>query len=197
LTILGLFTVGLYYLIVARYAGVEWGIQYHVYALPYYALTAATGVEWFLQQHNRLLAQVLIGLSIAVFLGSAGLQVYRMMFPGGNTLVKCAQYVNQLVPGTDHIIVSTTSFAIDQGVPNNYQEPEIFFYSKRYGWSLPADRHTVTEVKRLEDLGATHIVIYSRPLLEDNPELLGYLETNAAQIGPGIDQACAIYRFTK
>jgi hypothetical protein len=119
-----------------------------------------------------------------------------MLFPGNDGLAGCASYVKAVVPVGARIIVSTTSRALENGMANNYQEPEIFFYSKRYGWSLPADWHTVEKVVEFQRGGAAYFVIYSKRLLDDNPTLASYLKNNSTQLGPGIESGCAIYRFT-
>ena len=121
---------------------------------------------------------------------------YQMLTTGEDTLYACANSVNELVPPDDLIVVSTTSVALDNGVTNNYQEPQIFFDSKRYGWSFPADKHTPEDLAEYQALGAKYFVIYSEELLKENPRLDVYLGDNATQIGPGIEAGCAIYRFS-
>ncbi len=191
----GIFVIGLYYMIVARYSSADWGIQYHVYVLPFFALATGLGVKWIADNQTGMIIKSLLWLSVLVFMLSPLNLFYRMLNPGNDQLLQCAQNVNQLVPASDKIIVSTTSVAVDNGVPNNYQEPEIFFYSRRYGWSLPADRHSVAELTRLHNLGGAYFVIYSKELLENNQELYQYLKANSLQVGPGIDAGCAIYHF--
>jgi hypothetical protein len=119
-----------------------------------------------------------------------------MLFSGNDGLYECAGYVKQLVPATERIIVSTTSPAFDNGIPNNYQEPQIFFYSRHYGWSLPADEHNVEKLVEYRTAGASYFVIYSNDLLVSNPNLANYLNENSVQSGPGVDNGCAIYRFS-
>ncbi|MEO7913400.1 MAG: glycosyltransferase family 39 protein, partial [Roseiflexaceae bacterium] len=91
-------TIGLYYLIVARYAREEWGIQYHIYAMPFAALGVGLGTEWLLQQRPRLLMRILIlGSFLSVVLASA--LVYRgMLQNAGNGQIACAMTMAQLVP---------------------------------------------------------------------------------------------------
>jgi hypothetical protein len=81
------------------------------------------------------------------------------------------------------------------GVPNNYQEPVIFFYSNRYGWSLPADQHNSEQVEQLRRLGGAYFVIHDQELYHSHPDLIAYLSLQAEQVGPGIDANCGIYRF--
>lgn len=49
----------MYYLIVARYTSVEWGIQYHIYALPFAALGVGLGTDWLLQWRPRVVMRML------------------------------------------------------------------------------------------------------------------------------------------
>ena len=71
----------------------------------------------------------------------------------------------------------------------------LFFYSHRYGWSLPADKHTPDQVAMLQAVGAGYFVIYSEELYRAHPDLVAYLRANAAQIGPGVAAGCGVYRF--
>jgi len=196
LIIFGIVTIGLYYMIVSRYSHEEWGMQYHVYMLPFAALAVGLGASWVFDEYKGFARKGFLGISAGVFASATLILFYHMLFVGTNGLYECAGYVRELVPSNGRIVVSTTSVAVDNGVPNNYQEPQIFFYSKRSGWSLPADRHTPEKLTEYRNLGAGYFVIYSNDLLENNPPLANYLDNNSTQIGPGIDAGCAIYRLT-
>jgi 4-amino-4-deoxy-L-arabinose transferase-like glycosyltransferase len=195
LTVFGIAVIAFYYMIVARYSSEEWGIQYHVYMLPFAALAAAFGVEWIRDRYNHYIQMGILLLSIAIFFYTSAKFYLDAISPGADNFMACAGYVKDLVPSNQLMIVSTTSYASDNGTPNNYQEPQIFFYSHRYGWSLPADRHTADELLRLRHLGAAYFVVYSKELLMNNHGLDVYLNQNSLQIGPGIDAGCAIYSF--
>ena len=112
-----------------------------------------------------------------------------------NELIVCAQSVKKLVPENARIIVSTVSYAVDNGTPNNYEEPTIFFYSHRYGWSLPHEWHTPEKLEELHQAGAAYFIIYSQDLYRTSPGLSNYLDENAKQIGPGVELGCGIYQF--
>jgi 4-amino-4-deoxy-L-arabinose transferase-like glycosyltransferase len=195
LIVIGIATMGLYYMLVARYAGADWGVQYHVYMLPFAALAIGLGLKWVFSNYKGFVVKGILGGSLLAFFGVIAILFFKMLFPGNDSLLRCASYVKELVPVGDRIIVSTTSHTLVNGIPNNYQEPEIFFYSRRYGWSLPADWHTVGKVVEFRKDGAAYFVIYSKQLLDNNPDLANYLENNSTQIGPGIESGCAIYRF--
>ncbi len=195
-TILGVVTIGLYYLIVSRYTHEEWGIQYHVYMLPFAALAVGLGAGWILDKYRWVGRTGILLTSTGIFFGVTLILFFRMLFSGNDGLYACAGYVRELVPADERIVVSTTSVAFDNGIPNNYQEPQIFFYSRRYGWSLPADWHNVEMLAEYREDGASHFIIYDEELLYGNPSLIDYLNSNAVQVGPGIDDGCAIYRFS-
>jgi hypothetical protein len=195
LIIFGIVTIGLYYMIVSRYSHEEWGIQYHVYMLPYAALAVGLGADWISENYKGIVRTGLLGISTGVFVSATLILFTQMLSAGYSDLYECAGYVRELVPSNERIVVSTTSVAVENGIPNNYQEPQIFFYSKHSGWSLPADRHTPEKLAEYRDLGAGYFVIYSNSLLGNNPLLVDYLNDTSTQIGPGIDASCAIYRF--
>ena len=85
----------------------------------------------------------------------------------------------------------------EQAIPENYQEPMIFFYSQRRGWSLPTDWVTPEKFEELRQLGAKYYVILDRDqhLLAANPGLLEYMDANLNQVNSGIEPACRIYQF--
>jgi hypothetical protein len=193
--IFGLVTVGIYYLIVSRYSHEEWGIQYHVYMLPYAALTVGLGATWMLEKYQKNIRAGLVLLSVGIFLSATLFLFARMLSTSVDSLYECASVVRDVVPANKLIVVSTKSRAFYDGIPNNYQEPNIFFYSKRYGWSLPADWHTPEKLTEYRNFGAAYFVIYEKTLLHNNPAFVDYLDNNSAQIGPGVESGCGIYRF--
>ncbi|MEO7908899.1 MAG: glycosyltransferase family 39 protein [Roseiflexaceae bacterium] len=196
LVVFAAITISVYYLIVARYAREEWGIQYHIYAIPFAALGMALGTNWLLRQRPRLLMRVLVaGALLSVLVASV--YVYRGMLQNeGNGQIACAMTMAQLVPVDAHVIISSTALSVEDGIPNNYQDPVLFFYSHRYGWSLAADQHTSDKVAALRADGAEYFIIYSEELYGAHPDFAAYLRANTEQIGPGITAGCGIYRFS-
>lgn len=207
LFIFGVLIMPIYYLIVARYAGSEWGAQYHIYAVPFAALGIGAGLGGLWQaipgglSARRLLRSGCFwaaALAAALMLvWSAHVLFTQLLVPVNENLRQCGIRVSHLVPEDARIIVSTTSVAVEDGVPNNYQEPDIFFYSHRYGWSLPADWHTPEMLDEYRLAGARYFIIYSSSLYSENPALAAYLTANAEQVGPGVENGCGIFRFTE
>lgn len=194
---LGVIVVGIYYLLVPRYAHEDWGIQYHVYMIPFAALAIGLGVAWVTDSFKGITRTGILLSSVIVSLGITAVVFRQMLLTGEGSLAQCGSSVKEVVPADARIIVSTTSYALDNGIPNNYQEPQIFFYSQRYGWSLPADWHTVEKLVEYRNNGASYFVMYSERLLNSNPLLMDYLDNNSIQIGPGIERGCAIFAFVQ
>ena len=110
----------------------------------------------------------------------------------------CSYWVQKYVPADSFIVVSNPYNSVDeQNIPNNYQEPMVFFYSQRKGWSLPADWLTPEKFEQLRKEGAQYYVILDRDLnlLTANPEILNYINANFNQLDSGIEPACRIYQF--
>ncbi len=195
LLLAGLGSIGIYYLIVARYAQAKWGIQYHVYMLPYAALGVGVAFSWLADHTSRLAGVVLALLALGGIGGKASNLYAEMRYPEPAPLLACAEQVARIVPADAPIIVSTTSRSREGGVLNNYQEPVIFFYSDRHGFSLPADRLAPEQVERLHQAGGRYLVMTSEKLYRENPEFAAYLEAHGEQLGEGVAAGCGVYRL--
>jgi hypothetical protein len=193
LPLFGAITAALYYMAVARYASEVWGIQYHVFFLPFAALGVGIGlseISW-----SRSLGAALA--ASAVLFGALGsAKLYAEFFePVGEKLAVCGRRVAERTPEGALVIVSTTSEANTHGTPNNYQEPHVFFFADRHGWSLASDQHTPEAVESMRREGASYFVAYDEKLLRARPALGAYLDSHAEQVGEGIESGCAIYRL--
>jgi hypothetical protein len=202
MVIFGILSQLVYYLLIPRYT--SFAIYYHIYMLPFAALCVGSGLLWLLQNGRKTVAvgqykwswSQITAIAAVVVMSAFMLRSYRTNIRiYEQPLWDCSQFVNRLVAENIPIIVSTTSVARDQGIENNYQEPNVFYYSHRYGWSLPADQHTVQQVTDYRSQGAQYLIFVDHQPLYDSPELERYLRTNAQQIGPGVKDACSIYQF--
>jgi 4-amino-4-deoxy-L-arabinose transferase-like glycosyltransferase len=203
LILFGIPVILAYYMIVARYAQEAWGIQYHIFLVPYAAIAIGTGLNWlfdlFRQPHGDLARRVLPwagSIALLLMLLASGNVVRTLLQSGDQTLYRCGLEVAKVVPREARIVVSTTSREIEEdGTVNNFQEPDVFFYSDRFGWSLPADKHNPELVRKFQQDGARYLIITDTALLDDNQALADYLKTNARQIGPGPEKKCGIYEL--
>lgn len=197
-------TIGIYYLIVARYSGYGRGTQYHIYMIPFAALGFGAGIDW-LASHKRCrlgVFGVLMAIASIIALVAWSAHSYGGMLRSAEPedLIACAKCVQKLVPADSRIIVSTTgqSEVMDIPgipIPDNYQEPMLFFYSQRYGWSLPADWLAPGKIEELRREGASYYVVFNRDLILTHPDVGDYLAASARQVGPGIESGCGIYQF--
>jgi len=198
LLLLSVITLLIYYLIIARYSGDSRGVQYHIFMVPYAAIGFGIGIDSLLNIKNRKIGKVLAWISIfAIALWSAWF--YPSLLSKATPDYKtCSYWVQKYVPTGNLIIVSNPYNSVDeQNIPNNYQEPMVFFYSQRKGWSLPADWLTPEKFEELRKEGAKYYVILDRDLhlLTANPGILFYVNANFNQLFSGIEPACRIYQF--
>ncbi len=193
----GTVTIAIYYMIVARYAQQSWGIQYHIFALPFAAIGIGLFCERLLSVRVRLAGPIILAMAFCAITAQAGLVYLQMLRTGQNQQIECAKKVERVVPEGALIVSVTTELSRDpgRGVPNNYQDPVLFFYSHRHGFSLPADRYSVANLEKLRREGAAYVIITSERLYRGNIGSVRYLDEHAAQIGPGIGAGCAIYRL--
>jgi hypothetical protein len=189
----------LYYLIVARYAGVGWGVHYHLYAVPFAALGASIGLSWLLEKTNKVAGRLIIGIVLIAVVAST-VRVYHQMLGedgnwAGNRLVACAEAVASIVPDDAFIIVGSSSPDNDNGNPNNFQDPTIFFYAKRYGWSLPSNKYTPEAIEQYRAQGAQYFVVTDSSFFRSQRPLVEYIQTHAKSVGGKIPVACEIFQL--
>lgn len=201
----GAVVIPAFYVIVAKYSAGPQGIQYHVFALPYAALAVGLGVE-VLAHHidadrragrsgrARLLAAGGVGCAALVLLAGAG--AYALLLrPDNEVLTSCAAAVVDAVPAGDLVVVSSPYASAADGYEVNYQEPVLFYFSGRRGWSLAADDHDPAALDARNAEGARWFVAYDRGTLDAAPALTAHLDDVAEQVGPGLDAGCGIWRL--
>jgi hypothetical protein len=201
IALFGVVTLGLYYLIVARYSGYQRGIQYHIYMVPFAALGFGAGIDWLLNQIPHPLGMsiaIVSVLGLIVWVAPTYLSMLQSVVP--KDFLACAEWVQKLVPPDNRMIVSTTGLSQVMDIPgipihDNYQDPKMFFYSQRHGWSLPADWLAPGKIEEFRRQGASYYVVFNRDLMLKHHDVVNYLADSATQVGPGIDLGCGVYRF--
>jgi hypothetical protein len=165
---------------------------------PYGAIGFGIGFDSLLNFKDHRAGNVLAWISIfGVVLWSGILYLGMFQNRGLSSYMLCASQVQRIVPADDLIIVSSNEPSVDkQGIAMNYQEPTIFFYSQRRGWSLPNDWVNPEKFDELRQKGAKYYVVLDRDLhlLTENPGLLDYMDANFNQVDAGIEPTCRIYQ---
>jgi 4-amino-4-deoxy-L-arabinose transferase-like glycosyltransferase len=195
----GVVSILLYYFIIARAAEKGYSIHYHIYAVPFVALGFGIGFDRLVHHaRNRMFGQVIGLVSVTSFL-AISTYAYATRFSVRSNewaamRIECARVLERIVPQDALIIVSSGVPSVEHRRPRNYQDPIVFSYSHRYGWSLPLDWHTPAKVDSLRHAGAKYFVIYNGLYLA-TPQLVDYLNVNAEEVDPGVPLAYTIFRF--
>lgn len=189
----GFVALAVYYLAVARYSGSDMGIQYHVYSLPYAALLTGLGLEAVQDRVGDRWRTAVMALAV-LLLGAQSVNVLVGSLPDrGGAFRVCADEVDALTGPYDLLAVSTTSASVDRGVPNNWQEPIVFYMADRKGWSVAADRHHPAVLAALRGEGADIFVVPDPALVPAGGELAGWLAANATQLRSAQRDGCGIW----
>lgn len=202
----GAVVIPVFYVIVAKYSAGPQGIQYHVFALPYAALAVGLGVEAIARRARAerraghrgaatALAAAGAGCAGLVLVAAAGAYV-TLVRPDNERLTACAAAVADVVPEGDLIVVSSPNASSADGYPVNYQEPVLFYFSGRRGWSLAADHHDPAALDALTGDGARWFVAYDEGTLAAAPGLSARLADSADQVGPGLADGCGIWQLS-
>ncbi|MBN9098018.1 MULTISPECIES: glycosyltransferase family 39 protein [unclassified Pseudonocardia] len=186
-----------FYFAVARYSQEE-GPQYHIFSLPFAAILTGIGLagigQWL---RRRSTATVRVGLAavavLALFAASANVLAQSFRDRSG-VYGTCSSLLAQVSAPTDLVMVSTTSESTVRGLPNNFQEPTIFYLSGRKGWSLAADQHQPAIVRDYVGRGAKYLVVYDPSLVPAASPLSGWLSRNAEQVRSSAADGCDIWR---
>jgi hypothetical protein len=162
----------LYYAIVARYAGgEERGIQYHVYAAVPVALATAMGAEalwravrarWPLRPR---LAHGTAALAVLLALAQQWRANVHLLAIRGDTFLRAGRALAEVAAPDDRVVVTSTDFAVEDGVDNNFEEPKVLFHAWRRGRVLARDRLDATNLRRTMDrCGARWLVVLDKAL---------------------------------
>lgn len=199
----GLVGLAVYYFTSARYISVDYGVQYHVYTVVFAALLVGIGFEWGRARLDRVAAgartvgRIAVAGLIAAFAVVVSFAYGDHFRDRGASVTACGKAVAAVVPEDELVIISSTSSALLDGAPNNYQDPAIFYFANRKGWSLASDQQdpALVEADRLD---GGRYVITQQYLLDQNPSFADYLaraELVMPANGSAPSSSCLIYRL--
>jgi hypothetical protein len=181
-------TLLLYYLIVARYAGGGQGLQYHLYAAPLLSLMAGRAIDAAVQAlANPRWAGSAVCMAVIALQVPQNIHVIRQR--GGVLLREAGLSVARLSSPSDMVLVLSNDQAIDRGVPNNYQQPDVFFHAHRRGRVLAIDLQTAADFERELGFGPVWFVNFPSLNQHAHPSFREALErtTQPAGAGPGYE----------
>ncbi len=193
----GAIATAVYYFAVARYAEGNLGLQYHVFATIYAALAVGLGLDvaldWMRKQEVPWRRSLTAGVAVGVlgFAGGAAFAYVDQFRPRAEETLACGAVMRQVIPTADLIVVTSDSAALDGGTANNYQDPTLFFFGDRRGWSVPIDQDQGALAAKYRGQGARWIVVTQASYAAD--DALRLFVTPLAQVGPGTSENCGIY----
>jgi hypothetical protein len=191
----------LYEIAVGHYANNASGIQYHVYLLPFLALASGIGIATMIAGARdrpaavRRAAHAGIGAVVVASLAVSAYAYLGQFRQGGDELVRCGEAIAADTALHDLIVVSSSTPSVVDGRANNYEEPMLFFYSDREGWSIASDQLSAAAIEDYRAQGARYFVADSAPVLEAGSGAEAWLDGNARQVGPGLDEGCGIWKL--
>ena len=188
-----------FYFAVARYSEEE-GPQYHIFSLPFAAILTGIGLagvgRWLRGRSSPQIRAVLAVVTVlALFAASANVLAQSFRDQSG-VVGRCSELLAQVSAPTDLVVVSTTSASTDRGLPNNFQEPTIFYLSGRKGWSLAADQHEPAFVQDYARQGGKYLVVYDPSLVPLSGSLAQWLSINATQERSAAADGCDIWKLS-
>ncbi len=141
-------TLVLYYMIVGRYAGFQGrGLQYHIFAAPLLSIAGAAGlsqvIKWLpFRQFITGTALVLLILSYQLW-GN-----WQLIHQHNPVLRQAGLALAEISAPDDLVLVLSHDSSKDGNKLNNYQEPDVFYHSRRWGRSLGVDQQSAEALTR-------------------------------------------------
>lgn len=190
----GAVAIAVYYLAVARYAQGDLGIQYHVFTVAYAALAVGVGTDWLLSSHRARTRMVAV-VAAAGYVAGVGVAYADQFRDWGSEALACGAAMRSVIPPGDLVVITSDDVADDNGTPNNYQDPTLFFHGDRRGWSVAADQDRPALVESYRSAGARWLVVSGVAARDPGPRLAAHL-TDRPQRGPGLAAGCGIYELS-
>jgi 4-amino-4-deoxy-L-arabinose transferase-like glycosyltransferase len=194
-------TLPIFYALVPRYSA-ELGPHYHLFSLPLAALLIGIGVvaladlpglrtlrAGWRQAGALVLAGLLAASSLLVFAQS--------MRDRSGTYGTCAAALASLTGPDELSVVATDSLAVQDGTPNNFQEPVIFYMADRRGWVLAADQQDPALVESYARQGARYLVARDEALVPADGALGRWLATDATVVRTPAADGCQVWELPR
>lgn len=194
----GIVGLAIFYAVVARYSESGMGAQYHVFSLPFAAVAVGLGVERLAPLLDRFNGSIRAAIAavLVLALSVVSLQVFRASLADeGGVYERCADQLDAVSTPTDLVVIGSTSSSVDEGVPNNWQEPMIFYFADRRGWSLASDQLQPAAIAADQRDGARWFVAYDEASLAAQPAFAAWLENNAAPVRSIATDGCGVWRL--
>jgi hypothetical protein len=134
-----------------------------------------------------------VAVVVAVAYAAGAVVAYADHFRSwGDEALACGAAIQRVIPAGDLVVITSDDVADDNGTPNNYQDPTLFFHGERRGWSVAADQDRPALIERYRSAGARWLVVSGAAAREPDPRLAAYL-ADRQQVGPGLAAGCAMY----
>jgi 4-amino-4-deoxy-L-arabinose transferase-like glycosyltransferase len=197
LVVAGAIGIVVYYFGVARYAEGALGIQYHLFTTVYAALAVGIGFEWLLTRPDegrlrRRACRVIAAVCVAVVAVGTVVAEADQFRSWGQESLACGAAMRQVIPAGDLVVITSDDVANDNGTPNNFQNPTLFFHGDRKGWSVAADQDQPEFIDQYRTDGARWLVVNGSTAAQPGPQLSAFLDSHR-QVGPGLADGCGIY----
>jgi len=132
----------LYYFIVARYSGnSDLGLHYHLFTAPLMALLATGGLV-VVGRIRGVKRWMLAILAVAIFGYQGVCDVLILRLRESPRFIEAGRAIARVSEPGDLILVLSQDVAMDNGVPNNFEQPNVFFHARRRGRVLARDRQS-------------------------------------------------------
>ena len=181
--------------VLGRYTQQPWGIQYHVYAIPFASVLFGIGCTWLLARLPGRLGHVSVAVVVASFVPASAYVYHGLLMAPPSLEQSCGEAVARVVPASSRIIVTSSQREWDRGVPNNYRSPSSSFTrTDSAGVCPPTASRWSVPAATVEREGSTFVVT-APERLASAPELRGYLAREANVALAGEDGFCRVYAF--
>jgi hypothetical protein len=196
----GFAAIAIYYFLVARPIYQTTGIQYHVFTMVFAAMAVGLGAHRVLElewPRSRRISRAVVAFAL-VCLGLTTSVVYGDEFRHwGTNEIACGAKMESTIPAGDLVAITSTESSVNvAGRPLNNQNPTLFYWGDRRGWSIADDHVDGAAIDALHAAGARWLVIDYFDVIQNEATLLGYLHDKPLVVPP-TDGHCGIYKLDR